>query len=325
MKWTLPIARAASALLLGLSALAAHAADNYPSKPINFIVPYPPGGIADNYSRALGQRLSERLGQPVIIENKPGGSLIVGTQAAAKAAPDGYTILLASVSSLAINVGAFKKLPYDPVRDFAPVSMVFYTPMYLMVSPELPVKSVKDLIALAKAKPGKLTFASLGHGSSLHLGMEMFKTTAGIDLLHVPFKGTTTALPDLMQGRVDMIFDGGAFLPHVAAGKLRLLAVSSPQRISSMPEVPTMAEAGVPGFDLIIWFGIVTPAGTPRPIVDRLSSEIAGIVKEPAFRERFVTTGVEPTSDTPEQFTEFIKKETVKWTTLLRQSNVEPQ
>ncbi|MDB5727756.1 MAG: uncharacterized protein JWQ00_961 [Noviherbaspirillum sp.] len=325
MNWTKCIARAASALLLGLSGLAAHAADAYPSKPINFIVPYPPGGIADNYSRALGQRLSDRLGQPVIIENKPGGSLIVGTQAAAKAAPDGYTILLASVSSLAINVGAFKKLPYDPVRDFAPVSMAFYTPLYLMVSPELPVKSVKDLIALAKANPGKLSFASLGHGSSLHLGMELFKTTAGIDLLHVPFKGTTTALPDLMQGRVDMIFDGGAFLPHAATGKLRLLAVSSPQRISSVPDVPTMAEAGVPGYDIVIWFGIVTPAGTPRPIVDRLSKEIAGIVKEPAFRERFVTTGVEPASNTPEAFAEMIKKETVKWTTLLRQSNVEPQ
>jgi tripartite-type tricarboxylate transporter receptor subunit TctC len=324
MKMTVRIAHVVSAAFLALTALSAHA-QAYPTKPITFIVPYPPGGMADNYSRALGQRLSERLGQPVIMDNRPGGSLIVGTQLAAKAPPDGYTLLLASVSSLAINVGAFKKLPYDPVRDFTPISLAFYTPLYLMTSPELPIKSVKDLIALAKAKPGKLSYASLGHGTSLHLAGEFFKITAGMDLLHVPFKGTTTALPDLMQGRVDMIFDGGAFLTHAAAGKLRLLAVTSPERISSLPQVPTMAEAGVPGYDVVIWFGVVAPAGTPKPIVDRLSKEIAEIVKEPAFRERFVATGVEPVSNTSDAFVQLIRKDTLKWTKLLRDAGVVPQ
>jgi tripartite-type tricarboxylate transporter receptor subunit TctC len=324
MKISTRIAHAVGAAFLALTALSAPA-QNYPSKPITFIVPYPPGGIADNYSRALGQRLSERLGQPVIMDNKPGGSLIVGTQAAAKAPADGYTVLLASVSSLAINVGAFRKLPYDPVRDFSPISLAFYTPLYLMTSPQLPVKSVKDLIALAKAHPGKYSFASLGHGTSLHLAGEFFKITAGIDLLHVPFKGTTTALPDIMQGRVDMIFDGGAFLTHAAAGKLRLLAVTSPDRISSLPQTPTMAEAGVPGYDVVIWFGVVAPAGTPKPIVDRLAKEIGEIVKEPAFRERFISTGVEPVSNTPDAFVQLIKKDTQKWTRLLRDAGVEPQ
>jgi tripartite-type tricarboxylate transporter receptor subunit TctC len=324
MKITMQFAYAFSLLLLAATSVSAHA-QGYPNKPINFIVPYPPGGIADNYSRALSRRLSERLGQPVTIDNRPGGSLIVGTQAAAKSPADGYTLLLASVSSLAINAGAFKKLPYDPVRDFSPVSLVFYTPMYLMVSPSLPVQSVKDLIALAKAKPGKLSYASLGHGTSLHLAAESLKLATGIDLLHVPFKGTTTALPDVMEGRVDMIFDGGAFLTLAAAGKLRLLAVTSPQRISSLPQVPTMAEAGVPGYDIIIWFGVVAPAGTPKPVVDRLAREIAEIVKEPTFRERIVATGGEPMSNTPDAFARLIQNETRKWTKLLQDAGIEPQ
>jgi tripartite-type tricarboxylate transporter receptor subunit TctC len=313
----------ALAVLAALSFTVA-AQEPYPSKPINFIVPYPPGGIADSYSRALGQRLSQRLGQPVVMDNKPGGSLIVGTQAAAKAAPDGYTLLLASVSSLAINAGAFKKLPYDPVADFEPISLAFYTPLYLMVAPTLPVTSVRELVSLAKAHPGKLSFASLGHGTSLHLAGESFKALAGIDLLHLPYKGTTTAFPDLTEGRVDMIFDGGAFLPQATAGKLKLLAVTSPQRLSSMPNVPALAEA-VPGYDLIIWFGVVAPAGTPRPIVDRLAREIAEIVREPAFRERFASTGLEPTSNTPEAFRGLIAKDTQKWGKLLRDAGVAPQ
>jgi tripartite-type tricarboxylate transporter receptor subunit TctC len=324
MNTTKRIAQVVGAALLALTALFAHA-QAYPTKPINFIVPYPPGGIADSYARALGQRLSERLGQPVITDNKPGGSLIVGTQAAANAPADGYTLLFASVSSLSLNAGAFKKLPYDPIRSFAPVSLAFYTPLFLMTSPTLPVKSIKDLIALAKARPGALSYASLGHGTSLHLAGESFKNIAGIDMLHVPFKGTTTALPDLMQGRVDMIFDGGAFLQHAAAGKLRLLAVTSPERISSLPQVPTMAEAGVPGYEIVIWFGVVAPAGTPRPVVDRLNREIAEIVKEPAFRERLAASGAEPMSNTPEAFVQLIKKDTEKWTKLLKDAGVEPQ
>jgi tripartite-type tricarboxylate transporter receptor subunit TctC len=311
--------------LLFAFALAAAAQEAWPSKPITFVVTAPPGGIADAYCRALGQRLTQRLGVPVLVENKPGGSLIIGAQAVAKAPPDGYTYLLGSVTSLAINVGAFKKLPYDPSKDFAPVSLAFYTPLYLMTSPKLPANSVKELIALAKSKPGKLTYASLGHGTSLHLAAESFKALAGIDLVHLPYKGATTAFPDLTEGRVDMIFDGGAMLPQAEAGKLKLLAVTSPERMSSTPKVPTMAEAGVAGYDLVLWFGFVAPAGVPKPIVDRMAREVADIVREPAFRERFAGMGLEPTSSTPEAFQGLIAKDTKKWVKLLHDAGVEPQ
>jgi tripartite-type tricarboxylate transporter receptor subunit TctC len=299
---------------------AAHAA--YPEKPVRFIVPYPPGGIADNFARQLAERLGERLKQPVVLDNRPGGSLIIGTDAAAKSPPDGYTILLASVSGLAINAGAFKQLPYDPVNDFAPISLGFYTPLYLVVSPDLPVKNLRELIALAKSKPGTLTFASLGRGSSLHLAGELFRTMAGIDIVHVPYKGTTTALPDLMAGRVNMIFDGGAMFGQAQAGKVRLLATTGAQRLESLPDLPTMAEAGVPGYEVVIWFGLVAPAGTPRPIVDRLAAEIAGIAKQPSFKQRFAGTGIEPVSNTPEAFAELIRRDTVKWTKVLRDAGI---
>jgi tripartite-type tricarboxylate transporter receptor subunit TctC len=308
----------------GLLSMAGQA-QPYPSKPIKFVIPYPPGGLADTFARTLGQHLSERLGQPVIPENKPGGSLIIGTEAVAKSPPDGYTILLGSVSSLALNVGAFKKLPYDPVKDFSPVAMAFHTPLFLMVSPDLPVKSLQELISYAKSNPGKLSFASLGHGSSLHLAAEAFKNMAGIDILHVPYKGTTTALPDLMSGRVSMIFDGGAFLPQVQAGKVRLLAVTSGKRLDSMPEVPSMGEA-LPGYDMVFWFGVVAPAGTPKPIVDRLSREIVEIEKLPGFKERISGyANVQLATSTPEQLAEQIKRDIVAWQKLLKDAGVEPQ
>jgi tripartite-type tricarboxylate transporter receptor subunit TctC len=309
-----------SVLLALFVAAPAHAA--YPEKPVKLIVPYPPGGIADHFARALGEQLAERLRQSVVPENKPGGSLIIGTDAAAKSPPDGYTILLASVSGLAINAAAFKKLPYDPVKDFSPISLGFYTPLYLVVSPELPVKNLQELIALAKAKPGTLSFASLGRGSSLHLAAELFKAMAAIDIVHVPYKGTTTALPDLMAGRVNMIFDGGAMFSQAQAGKVRLLATTSPQRLDSLPNLPTMSEAGVPGYEVVIWFGIVAPAGTPKPIVERLAREIADIVKQPAFKQRFAGTGIEPVSNTPEAFAEVIRKDTLKWTKVVRDAGV---
>jgi len=318
------IFRVAAALALGAAALIAQAQD-YPSKPLRFIIPYPPGGIADLFARALGQQLGERLAQQVVPENKPGGSLIIGTDAAAKSPADGYTILLGSVSSLAINAGAFKKLPYDPVKDFSPISIAFYTPLYLITSPDLPATSVRELIAHAKANPGALSFASLGVGSSLHLAGEMFKTMAGIDIVHVPYKGTTTAYPDLISGRVQMIFDGGAFLSQAKAGKVRMLAVTSSRRVGFLPDVPSMAEAGVPGYDLVIWFGVVAPAGTPRPVVDRLSREIAEIVALPAFKERFAQSGMELVSNTPEAFGRLIRNDIQKWTRLLREAGVQPQ
>ena len=318
-------ARWLTAAVLSVCAMAAHA-QAYPAKPIKFVIPYPPGGMADTYARALGQALSDRVSQPVVVENKPGGSLIIGTDAAAKSPADGYTILLASVSSLALNVSAFRKLPYDPVKDFSPVAITFHLPLFLMVNADLPVKSVRELIAYAKANPGKLSFASLGHGSSLHIAGETFKRMAGIDILHVPYKGTTTALPDLVSGRVSMIFDGGAFLPQVQAGKVKLLAVTSPRRLDSMPEVPTLAEAGVPGYDLSVWFGVVTPGGTPRPIVDKLSRDINEITKTQAFRERMASfNNMQLMTGTPEQMGEQIKGDIVLWQKLLKDAGVEPQ
>jgi tripartite-type tricarboxylate transporter receptor subunit TctC len=314
---------ALGALMIGLGVAQAQ---GYPNKPVKFVIPYPPGGLADTFARTLGQQLADRLGQSVIPENKPGGSLIIGTDAVAKSPPDGYTLLLASSSGLALNVAAFRKLPYDPLRDFAPVSLAFYTPLYLVINPDLPVHSVRELIAYAKSNPGALSFASLGHGSSLHLAGEMFKNLAGIQILHVPYKGTTTALPDLMSGRVSMMFDGGAFLPQVQAGKVRLLAVTSTKRLDSLPDVPTMAEAGVPGYEVVFWFGVVAPAGTPRPIVDRLSREVNEIVKMPSFKERLSGFGnIQLASNTPEAFSELIRSDIRAWSKVLKDAGVEPQ
>jgi len=323
-RWTTACMLSACALVVfGAQEAGAQA---YPAKPIKFVIPYPPGGMADTYARTLGQALSERVGQPVVAENKPGGSLIIGTEAAAKSPADGYTLLLASVSSLALNASAFKKLPYDPVKDFSPIAMTFQLPLFLMVNADLPVKSVKELIAHAKANPGKLSFASLGHGSSLHIAGETFKSMAGIDILHVPYKGTTTALPDLINGRVSMIFDGGAFLPQVQAGKVRLLAVTSSQRLDSLPDVPTMAESGLAGYDLSFWFGVVAPGGTPKPIVDRLSREINEITRNPAFRARMANfNNMQLTSGSPEQLAEQIKGDILLWQKLLKDAGVAPQ
>ncbi len=319
------IARSIVLAALAFGCGLAHA-QAYPAKPVKFVIPYPPGGLADTFARTLGQQLADRLGQPVVPENKPGGSLIIGTDAVAKAPADGYTLLLASSSGLALNVAAFKKLPYDPVKDFAPVSLAFYTPLYLVINPDLPVNSVRELIAYAKAKPNALSFASLGHGSSLHLAGEMFKSLAGIEILHVPYKGTTTALPDLMSGRVSLMFDGGAFLPQVQAGKVKLLAVTSDKRLDSLPDVPTMAQAGVPGYEVVFWFGVVAPAGTPRPVVERLSKDVNEIVKSPAFREKLAGFGnIQFATNTPDGFSELIKSDIRFWDKVLKDAKVEPQ
>ena len=309
------------AAILGSAALFAHAQD-YPARPIKIVIPYSPGGIADTFTRALAQELSDRLKQPVVAENKPGGSMIIGAEAVAKAAPDGYTLFLGSIASLAINVGAFNKLPYDPQKSFAPVSMVFYTPLFLVVNLNVPAKSVKELVAYAKAHPGAVNFGSVGHGSSLHLAGELFKSIAGIDIVHVPYKGSSKVLPDLLGGRIQMEFDGGTFLKQVKAGKLRLLAVTSSKRIDSLPDTPTMVEAGIPGYEMELWFGIVAPAGTPKPVVDRLSREIAHVVKQPAFKARFVDYGVEPASNSPEEFTQLIARDIRKWVKLVKDSGI---
>lgn len=315
---------ATSALPLLAGAQAPTAA--WPTKTVRFVIPYPPGGLADAFARALAEGLGERLKQPVIVDNKPGGSLIIGTDIVAKSPPDGYTILLGSVSSLGINAAAFKKLPYDPVKDFAPVSIVFRTPLFLMVAPSVPVNTVKELIAYGKANPSALSFASLGHGSSLHLSGELFKSLAGLDIQHVPYKGTTTAVPDLMTGRVSMMFDGGALLPQAREGKVKMLAVTSAKRLASMPDLPTMAESGVPGYEVDFWFGIAAPAGTPAPIVDRLAREIAEIEKQPAFRARLSSfSQIHFETTTPAAMSDVLKRDLDFWAKLLREYKVEPQ
>ena len=306
-------------ILLGVAlAPLAHAAD-YPAKPVRIIVPYPPGGLGDIFPRALALGLAEELAQPVIVDNRPGASQIIGAQLAAKATPDGYTLFFGSVTSLAINVSAQKNLPYDPLRDFAPVAFCFSTPLYLVTSLALPATSVKELISLARARPGKLTFASGGPGSSTHLGAEMFKSMAGIDLVHIPYKGSAPAMTDVMGGHVDLMFEG-AGLSYAKDGKVRALAVTSLKRTVAAPAIPTMSEAGVRGFEATIWFGIVAPAATPRAIVTRLSTEIGRVLNRPSFRERLPALDIAP--GTPEAFAQHIRSEIPKWRRVIADAKI---
>ena len=315
------------AMIAGAFFVLPAAAQNYPVKPVRIVVPYPPGGIGDTVTRALAQGLSEQLGQTFVIDNKPGASQMIGAEMVARAPADGYTLFLGSVTSLAINVNSQKKMNYDPAKDFAPVSMAFYSPLYLVVNPSVPAQSVKELIALGKAQPGKLTFASIGQGGSIHLAGELFRSMAGLDMVHVPYKGSAPALTDVIGGQVSLMFDAGvSALPQVRAGKLRALAVTSAKRSSSAPELPTVAEAAnLPGYEATIWFGLVAPAGTPRDIVTRLAQELAKVAQQPALRERFAPQGVELSATTPEEFAAIIKSEIPKWGKVLRDANVAPE
>ena len=304
-----------SKLLVSLFTLAlcpshpAHA-QTWPQKPVRIISPYPPGGLGDLLPRAVGAGLTELLGQQVIVENRPGASQIIGMQAAARSPADGHTLVFGSVTSLAINPTAHRNLPYDPLKDFVPVALCVTTPLYLVMHPSVPVKSVKDLVAIARAQPGKLTYASGGNGSSNHLAGELFKSLAKVDLLHVPYKGAGPAMVDVMAGHVDLMF-GAAGLAESKAGKVRLLGVSGAKRSSVAPQVPTIAESGVPGYEATIWFGILAPAGTPTAIVNRLSAEINKVLAQPRLREQFNTLEITPT--TPEGFAALIKREIPKW------------
>jgi tripartite-type tricarboxylate transporter receptor subunit TctC len=306
-------------------AFAAHA-QPFPSRPIRFIVPYTPGGLGDTFARAVGQGLAERMGQPVVIDNRPGASQAIGAEATAKAPPDGYTVFMGTQSGLVLNTLAKKSLPYDPVRDLAPISMLFTSPLYFVVNPSVPAKTVKELIALAQAKPGKLTFASIGPGSSLHLAGEMFRTQAKVDILHVPYKGSSPAMTDLLGGQVDMMFEGGvSSLPHVRSGKLRALATTGRKRTEAMPQLPTMIEAGVPDFDITVWFGLVGPGKTPRPIIDRLNREVGEILRTPALKEKFAAAGIEITPSTPEELGERIRADRPYWRKVMRDAGIQPE
>ncbi len=297
------------AALLALAAVAANA-QPYPSKSVRLVSPYSPGGLGDLLPRAIAAGLADLLGQQVIVENRPGASMVIGTQAVAKSAPDGHTLVLGSVTSLAINVSAHRNLPYDPVKDFTPVSLCYTTPLYLVVHPSLPVRSVKDLITLARAQPGKLAFASGGNGSSNHLAGELFKALARVDMLHVPYKGAGPAMTDVMAGHVSLMF-GAAGLSDAKTGKVRVLAVTSAKRTAVAPQLPTVQESGVPGYESTIWFGILAPAGTPAAIVTRLNQDIHKVLAQPQMRERFASGDITPS--TPEEFAALIQREIPKW------------
>ncbi len=294
-------------------------AQNYPNKPVRIISPYSPGGLGDLVPRAIANALSESLGQQFLVDNRPGASQAIGMQAAAKSPADGYTMVYGSVTSLAINPAVTKDLPYDPVKDFAPVSLCVTTPLFLVVHPSVPAKNVKELIALAKRQPGKLSFASGGAGSSNHLAGELLKLLAGVDLLHVPYKGAGPAMVDVMAGHVDMML-GAAGLAEARAGRVKVLGVTSAKRSPQAPELPTLSEAGVKGYEATIWFGLLAPAGTPQTIVGRLSQEIGKALQQKTLRERFNTVDLTPT--TPEGFADHIKREMPKWRKVVTEAKI---
>jgi len=300
-------------------------ADSYPSKPIRIIVPYTPGGFNDTLARTLGQKLSEKWSQPVVVDNRPGGGTTIGTNLAAKAPADGHTLLIVSFA-FGVNPSLYARVPYDTQRDFAPIVLAAGTPNILVVNPQLPVKTVQDLIALAKSKPGKLNYATAGNGSSNHLSMEMLKSMAGVDIVHVPYKGSAPAVTDLIGGQVDVMFDNVPnVLQHLKAGKLRGLAVSSRMRSTFTPELPTVAEAGLPGFDVSVWFGVVAPSGTPKAVVSQLNGEINRILKLPEVVELFHKQGVEPLGGTPDEFAEFLREQTAKWAKVVKDSGAKAE
>jgi len=314
------------ALAVLLTAALPVLAQTYPTRPIRFIVPYTPGGLGDSFARAVGEELAKRLGQPVVIDNRPGASQAIGAEATAKAPPDGHTLFMGTQSGLVINTIERKQLPYDPVRDLAPVTMLFTTPLYLVVHPSVPAHSVKELIALARAKPGKLTFASIGSGSSQHLAGEMLRARAKVDIVHVPYKGSSPAMTDLLGGQVDMMFEGGvSSLPHVRSGKLRALATTGRRRADAMPELPTMAEAGVADFEFTVWFALVAPAATPRPIIERLNREVGEVLRTRALKEKFAPAGIDIAPSTPEELGERIRADFPYYGKLMRDAGIQPE
>jgi tripartite-type tricarboxylate transporter receptor subunit TctC len=313
----------AALALAGLWIAAPVSAQPYPAKPIRVIVAFAPSGIADFAARSVSKKLSESLGVPVIVENRPGAGGITGAEVVAKSPPDGYTLLVTSISHT-INPSVRKNLPFDAVRDFAPVTLITDAPNFLVVHPSLPVKSVKELIALARGRPGQITYASSGAGTSTHLSGELFKSLARIDIVHVPYKGGGPAVIDLVGGHVQMMFSTlPSVLQQVRAGKLRGLAVTGARRFPAAQEFPTMIEAGVAGFEVSGWSGMFAPAGAPREAVSRLAAEIGKILRAPELKERFFVQGAEPVGNTPEEFAAFVLSEIAKWKKVVAASGMQ--
>jgi tripartite-type tricarboxylate transporter receptor subunit TctC len=313
--------RVAAALFIAVAFSGGAAAQAWPEKPVRFVVGFTPGGPSDILARALGQKLAELWAQQVVIENRPGAGGNIGAELVAKSAPDGTTWLLGNNSILATNQSLYAKLGYDPVKDFAPVALVAVQPNILVVNPSVPASSVKELIALAKAKPGALNYASSGSGAAAHLAGELFKAMTGVDMIHVPYKGAQPALTDVMAGQAQLMFATSAsVIPYIKAGRLRALAVTTSQRSASAPELPTVSEAGVPGFEAITWHGVVVPAATPRPLVERLNADIVKVLRMRDLRERLESLGAELAPGTPQDFADYIAREIPKWAKVVKDS-----
>jgi tripartite-type tricarboxylate transporter receptor subunit TctC len=298
-------------------------AQSYPARPIRIVVPFPPGGIADLFARVIGQKFGETWGQPGVVENRPGAGGNIGAEIVAKSAPDGYTLVTGSIGTHAVNVSLFSKLPYDPIRDFAPVSLIMEAEGLLVVHPSVPVRTVKELIALAKARPGQLAYASAGYGTAAHLSGELFKSMAKVDLVHVPYKGNVPAITDLIAGQTSLLFATmPTVLPQVQAGRLKALAVTSSTRSPVTPQLPTIAEAALPGFSVTNWIGFFAPAGTPREVVLKLNGEVARIMQAPDIQKRLVAEGAKFTPWTPDQFAAFVKSELAKWAKVVKEAGI---
>ncbi len=308
--------------LLGLVSTSVQA-QNYPNKPIRLIVPFPPGGGNDVIARLIAQKLSDRFGQQVVVDNKAGANGIVGLQALMQSPADGYTLAVAAAGPMAVNPSLYDKLPYDPIKDFSPITNMVNYPLLLVVHPSVPVKTTLDLVNLAKAKPQQLFFASPGSGNSGHLAGELFNAMAHVQTVHVPYKGQGPALADLLTGQVQMLYSSiPSVLPQVKSGQLNALAVGSAKRLPSLPDIPTIAETGVPGYEAYSWVGIVAPAKTPKAIVTRLNQEIVDILKQKDVAEKLNQQGALPVGDTPEQFGAYIKAEIDKWGAVVRAANI---
>jgi tripartite-type tricarboxylate transporter receptor subunit TctC len=323
--------RALLVLLLGGTAASAQTApapvdpDNYPNRTIRYVVPYPPGGFNDTLARIVSQKLSEAWGVPVVVENRPGGGTLIGTEGVAKAAPDGYT-LLGVAFPFGANPSIYKNLPYDTVKDFTPLILAGQTQNLLVIKPSMPINSVKELIDYARKNPGKVSYGSTGIGSSNHLSMELFKSMAGIDIVHVPYKGSAPMVNDLLGGHIDTAFDNTPnVLPQVKADKLRALGVSSKTRSALAGNLPTVSEAGVPGYEVTVWFGIVGPTGMRPEIVQKLNAEMNAILKMDDVKRRFVDQGVEPVGGTASQFADHIRAEIQKWAKVVKDANIQPE
>ncbi len=298
-------------------------AQNYPVKPVRFIAPFPPGGSTDFLARIVALKMSEAMGQQVVVENRGGAGGTIGVEAAARAAPDGYTIVMGHIGTFGVNPTLYPKLPYDAIKDFAPITLLAMVPNGMVVHPALPVRSVKDFLAIARAKPKALLYGSGGNGSAAHLAAAYFEWLAKIQLTHVPYKGTGPALIDLVAGQTSMMITGmPAVMPHTRSNRLRLLAVGNTKRLALLPDVPTIAESGYPRFEAYGWFGVIAPARVPKPIVSRLNSEIIKAVNAPDTQQRFTTAGVEPMTSTPEQFGQFIRSEAARFGKVIKDAGI---